>query len=142
VQIAQLHDQHRLTIAGWLAELDALGESALIQQRTELAGIGRHGVFDAGVFAEGLALDPVGVEQRLAVLGQPHVERQELAVSVGDAFGGGCCWEARGPGPVGPLQGRRAGGGGGADAGVGAGVTGAAALAAAAAGGAQGGCCR
>jgi hypothetical protein len=35
------------------------------------------------VLAERLALDPVGVEQPLALLGQPHVEGEQLAVGLG-----------------------------------------------------------
>ena len=45
--------------------------------------LGGGGVLDAGVLAERLALDPVGVEQPLALLGQPHVEGEQLAVGLG-----------------------------------------------------------
>ena len=44
----------------------ALGKTPLIQQGAQLAGVGGDGVLDAGVFAEGFALDPVGVGLGLA----------------------------------------------------------------------------
>jgi hypothetical protein len=40
------------------------------------------------VLAERLALDPAGIQQPLALLGQPHIERQQLAIGgVRDASG-------------------------------------------------------
>jgi hypothetical protein len=61
-------------------EADASGESPLIEQRTELAGVGRDGILDASVLAKRLALDPVGISQGLTALGQAHVELQQFTV--------------------------------------------------------------
>jgi hypothetical protein len=39
-----------------------LGEAPLIQQGRQLTGMGGGGVFHAGVLAEGLAFDAVGIQ--------------------------------------------------------------------------------
>jgi hypothetical protein len=73
VQIGELHHQHRLAGGGRFAEEQVLGEPPLIKQGGQLTGIGGGGVFDAGVLAECLALDSVGIEQGLG--GAPPVEQ-------------------------------------------------------------------
>jgi hypothetical protein len=73
VQIGELHHQHRLAAGGCLAQEQVLGETPLIEQGGQLTGVGGSGVLDAGVLAECLALDSVGIEQGLG--GAPPVEQ-------------------------------------------------------------------
>jgi hypothetical protein len=91
VQIGELHHQHRLAAGGRIAEEEVLGEPPLIEQSGQLTGIGGGGVLNAGVLAERLALDPAGIEQGLAVLGQADVDAEQLVVGIvlGLAAGGG-----------------------------------------------------
>ena len=82
MQIAELHDQDRIAGLRNAPQGETAAKALFLKPGTELPCVGRHCVLNAGVFTEGLALNPVGIGLSLAGLGKAHVELQQFAVGV------------------------------------------------------------